>query len=414
MINSICIILETCLVQRMHDVWQMSRNVEHINITMHDFLYREINCFSCRKLGLTNSIVYDIPQFLVLKAVSDDSDCISLIDDFEQFYIRPSPLHPSFEYNAQTVLIVLEEDNIVYLRKTVRGYSTYNSTSGNFELVNDLPTQQAGLASKWTVFIYETPDMIFELPSLQKIRLDQNNLALAVEPEPLIIDTVQGLLRSFTRPFDIGSIEMKPDNIKTLLDSDGDLNDLIIDAHLLLTASNASPEYNILTVPSYLTKQIVDKQLKQMPKTWLDYDMLLCPINQGYHWYILIVDLKRKHIVQLDSLPTHNIPRSVNLTRLLHVLNIQHYFRTDANIDFHHLWKFAAPDHDPRLHQHDLHSCGVHLLIQARAYVNNNKFIYMTPNLIQLYRHQIAEDLLHQADIHPDSDDSYSSVRNHS
>jgi len=392
----------------MHEVWQMKSNIDYISTAMTNFLYDEIKCSSCRKLGLTNSILYDIPQFLLLKAVSDDSDCINLIDDVELLFVRPSPSHPSFEYDVQTVLIVLEEDNIAYLRKTGNGYSSYNKTSGEFELLNDLPAQQTGLSSRWTIFIYETQATIFELPPLEKIYLDQNALSANTEPEASTIDTVQGLLPSFKKPFDVGPIEMKPSDIKTLLDKDGDINDLIIDGHLLITASNGSPDYKILTVPSYLTTQIIDKQLKQMPKTWLDHDLILCPINQKHHWYLVIIDLKRQLVVQLDSLLKHDLPRSRNITHLLHVLNIQHYFRNGTDINFYNTWEIATPDEN--IQQNDLHSCGVHILIQAEAYVNNQKFVHITPGKTQLYRYKIAEDLLRKAEPWPDTDDSFSSV----
>ena len=401
--------LETSIVDRMHGVWQMKSDIEYINTAMINFLYDEIKCSSCQKLGLSNSILYSIPQFLLLKAVSDDSECINLINDVEVLFVRPSPSHPSFEYDVQTVLIVLEEDNIIYLRKSGRGYSSYNKTSGEFELLDDLPAQQTGLASRWTVFIYETNATIFELPPLEKMYLDQSALSTNTEPEASTIDVVLGLLPSFKKPFDVGSIELKPIHIQTLLDKNGDINDLIIDAHLLITASSGSSHYKILTVPSYLTRQIIDQQLKQMPTNWLDHEIILCPINQKHHWYLVILDLKRQLVIQLDSLLKHDLPRSRNITRLLHVLDIQHYFRNGTDINFYNTWEIATPNEN--LQQNDLHSCGINILVQAQAYVNHQKFVHITPSNTQLYRYKIAEDLLRIAEPWPDSDESYSSVR---
>jgi hypothetical protein len=248
----------------MHDVWEMKSNVEYISGVMTNFLSDEIKCSSCERLGLTNVVLYDIPRFLILKTISNDSDCINLIDDIEQLFIRPSPSHPSFEYNVQTVLIVLEEDNIVYLRKTGMGYSSFNETSGDFELLNDVTSEHAGLASRWTIFIYESNDTVFEAPTLDKIHLDQNDLAATIEPEECTIDTVQGLLPSFKGPFKVSDIQIKLEHINTLLNKDGDINDIIIDGHLFITASNASPDHKVLAIPCYLASQIIDKQLKQM------------------------------------------------------------------------------------------------------------------------------------------------------
>ena len=93
-------ISETCIVDRMHEVWQMKRTVEYISTAMINCLFHDVNCSSCRKSGLTNLIVYDIPQFLVLKTMSNDSECIDLIDDVESLFIKPSPSHLALEYNV--------------------------------------------------------------------------------------------------------------------------------------------------------------------------------------------------------------------------------------------------------------------------------------------------------------------------
>ena len=71
-----------------------------------------------------------------------------------------------------------------------------------------------------------------------------------------------------------------------------------------------------------------------MPRTWLEHDLILCPINQKYHWYIVIIDIKQQLVVELNSLTSHDSPRAQNITRLLHVLNIQHYLKTGTDVDF--------------------------------------------------------------------------------
>ncbi|CAF1202066.1 unnamed protein product [Didymodactylos carnosus] len=74
---------------------------------------------------------------LLLKTANNDSDCVNLIDDVDQLLIRPSLYHPTFEY---IVLIVLEEDDIIYLRKTGHSYSSYNKLSGQSEILPALTT----------------------------------------------------------------------------------------------------------------------------------------------------------------------------------------------------------------------------------------------------------------------------------
>jgi hypothetical protein len=78
------------------------------------------------------------------------------------------------------------------------------------------------------------------------------------------------------------------------------------------------------------------------------------------------------------------------------------------DINFYNTWEIATPDEN--LQQNDLYSCGVHMLIQAQAYVNNQKFVHITLDKTQLYRYKIAEDLLRKAESWPDFDDSFIST----
>jgi hypothetical protein len=392
----------------MHEIWQMKSTAEHINAEMVTFVYKQIKCSSCPILGLTNSVLYDIPRFLLLNSRSNDTDCVKLIDDIDSLFIQPSLTYPLFEYNVQTVMIVLEEDQIMYLRKNGSEYSSYNKISGEFEALRDLTTQQTGLASSWTIFVYETEAVVFNLPSLQKIIFDQTNMQSALEPDVFSIGTVQGLLPSFDRPFNVGSIQMEQKTIDLLIQKETDLNDLIINGHLSLTVSAAPTNGRVLALDSLIVSEIVDKRLKRIDNTWLDYDIILCPINQEKHWYLIILDLKKNLILELDSLPTFHIPRSQNINRLLHVLNMQSILRGQGEIPFQQNWKLAIPTEDKQLQQSDIHSCGVHLLVQARAYVNNHKFVHIPDDKILLYRYQIAEDILRKGELV--SDDSCSSV----
>ncbi len=68
----------------------------------------------------------------------------------------------------QTVLILLEEDEIIHLRKNGSKYSSYDKISGPFEALRDLTAQQTELPSSWTVFAYETEADVFNPLRLEK------------------------------------------------------------------------------------------------------------------------------------------------------------------------------------------------------------------------------------------------------
>ncbi|CAF1088730.1 unnamed protein product [Rotaria sordida] len=90
------------------------------------------------------------------------------------------------------------------------------------------------------------------------------------------------------------------------------------------------------------------------------------------------------------------------------MINIHHFLKTGTDIDFHDSWKLSEPSEDFDLYQNDQHSCGVHLLTQAKAYINREQHKPIPQDELNLYRHQIAEDLLRKAE--PISDDSISDV----
>ncbi|CAM4971875.1 unnamed protein product [Rotaria socialis] len=392
----------------MHEIWQMKKDASHVTHKIQFFMHEEINCSSCKTAGLTNFVLYDIPRFLIFKTESINTDCITLIDDINQLRIRPLDTNLPFDYHLQTVLIVLEEDDIVYLRKTTNGYTSFNKTTGQFVQLRDLSTYQTGLASRWIIFIYQTDENVFYPALMDKITLDQSTLAENMEPDEWTINTVHDLLPTFTDTLKIGSVQLKKDDIKTLLDNDADINDLIINVHLLIIASTAPFHKRVLAVESHTISDIIENKLKNIRTSWLDYDIILCPINQKHHWYLMIIDLEQHLFIQFDSLPAHDIPRRQNLERLIHILNTQYYLKYDTNIDFRTAWALSDPSEDFDLCQNDVHSCGVHLLIQAKAYTNRERHKPIPQDKINLYRHQIAEDILQKAE--PKSDDSISDI----
>lgn len=396
----------------MHEIWSMKSTAKHISDGMANFINKDILCSGCQKPGLTNTFIYHLPKFLILNIRSSiDANYINLIDEVDALFIEP--LNTSslvVEYNIQTVLIVLEDDQIVYLRKDGNAYLSYNKATNQFEKILNLTTQQTGLSSNWTIFIYETSHTTFDYPQLDKILLDQNSLSSPPEPDVLSIGVVQDLLPKFNRPFKVCSIQMEQHHIEDLRDENKNLNDLVINSHLRLTASTAPGNKRVLALDSLIVSDILRKNLKHVHTTWANYDIILCPIQQSSHWYLLILNLEERLIIEFDTLPTITIPRAQNITRILQILNIQNLFLHQHDIDFEHYWKLAIPTEDKHLQQVDAHSCGVHLLIQAQNYIKNYKFVHIPRDRIRLYRYQLAADILRKAELIPES--SGSSVRN--
>ncbi|CAF3701638.1 unnamed protein product [Rotaria sp. Silwood1] len=103
-------------------------------------------------------------------------------------------------------------------------------------------------------------------------------------------------------------------------------------------------------------------------------------------------------------MPSHDIPRLDNMTRLGNFLNIQHTLKTGTTIDFDNEWKLYCPNNDKKFQQTDISSCGVHVLIQTLAYIQKKKFVVINNSNVQYYRYQLAENLLRKAE--PRFDDS--------
>ena len=249
---------------------------------------------------------------------------------------------------------------------------------------------------------------LFYPPSIDKITLDQSTLAESMESDIWTTDTVQDLLPTFTDTLRVGPIQIKKDDIKLLLDNNGNINDLIIDAHLFITATTAPFQERVLPVVIHVVSKIIEKRLKRITKSWFDYDIILCPVNLKHHWYLVIIDLERNLITQYDSLPTFDIPRRQNIQRLIHMINIHHVLKNETDIDFDKGWKLSEPSEGFHLHQNDQHSCGVYLLVQAKAYINREQLKPIPQDEINLYRHQIDEEILREAE--PIFDDSMADV----
>ena len=182
-------------------------------------------------------VLYDLPRFSILNLRTNDSQCVSRIDEVDFLTIRPTRTRCQFEYSIQTAMIVLEDDDVFYLRKTPAGFSYFNKASGQFELLNDFVAAQTGLAAKWIISIFQTDTPVVALKELTKTLIDRTKLEPAVETEVWSIATVQGPLPTFTRSFDVGPVVMQQTDIDLLLNNDGDLNDLVTNGHLFISST---------------------------------------------------------------------------------------------------------------------------------------------------------------------------------
>lgn len=122
-------------------------------------------------------------------------------------------------------MFVLEEDSVMFIQKTADGYAVYNAATPQFTLLDDGCTQQTEPATRWTVFVYATTETMFSAGSSKKLPADGTDRKVASVPVECTLETVEGLLPSFKTSLDVGSIEMNVEDIRTLLNRDGDLND---------------------------------------------------------------------------------------------------------------------------------------------------------------------------------------------
>ena len=65
---------------------------------------------------------------------------------------------------------------------------------------------QTGLAAKWVILIFETDTPVFAFKESGETPIDPNKLEPAMEPDVWSITTVQSLLATFTRSFDVDPV----------------------------------------------------------------------------------------------------------------------------------------------------------------------------------------------------------------
>ena len=259
---SVFIVLETFVVERFCDIFEMKAHANHIKDAMFDFVYTEIKCSSCRHSGLTRAVLYDIPQYLVLTHKSDDTECVELINEVDLLVIEPSLENSKIDYSPTTVFIVLDNNELFYLRKLGNGLSYYNKMVGQFEQLTDITAQQVRLSTSWVVFVYETQTDAFAIPVLKRTTLNHDNCRAAIEPDVWSIETVLGLIPSFKDAFEVGDAIMTTKEINIILNENGDLNDLIIDGYLSMIASIVPSNIRVLAIPVYRISQMIEKRLK--------------------------------------------------------------------------------------------------------------------------------------------------------
>ena len=187
-------------------------------------------------------------------------------------------------------------------------------------------------------------------------------------------------------------MQIKKDDIRLLLDNDGDINDLIV--YLLITAITAPFHKRVLEVETHIVSMIIEKTLKHIKKSWFQYDIILCPTSQKYHWHLVLTDVGQNFIIQYNTLSAHDTRCLHNLLCLVCMINIHYFLKNDTDVDFDKSQKHSESNKNFHLHQNDRHLCRVQLLIQAKAYTNGEKEKSVLQDRINLYRRQVVEDIL--------------------
>ncbi|CAF4316724.1 unnamed protein product [Rotaria socialis] len=230
----------------------------------------------------------------------------------KQIYVTCDLTQSCFNYDLYCFIVVTKDDRTLFVKLISNNeYSVYNNDTKAYEPLLGYHFNNFIIASATNIVLcYKTNDDLDLFPTFQPITLDihdwkeKNNLYSFI-----LADAFNTYMYHRDKPFKMGPYELNPTDIFNLIEPKYELNDQLLNAHLYKTTTLTTGIvlFDSVSFLKYClcgfrtTAEIIDTQ-------WFNNDIVLVPIHNSRHWILFIIDIKKKTIVFLDSLPSNSSP----------------------------------------------------------------------------------------------------------
>ncbi|CAF4782667.1 unnamed protein product [Rotaria magnacalcarata] len=313
----------------------------------------------------------------------------------KQIYVTCDLTQSCFNYDLYCFIVVTKDDQTLLVKLISNNeYSVYNNDTKAYEPLLGYHFNDFIIASSTNIVLcYKTNDDLDLFPTFQPSTLDmrdwkeKNNLYSFI-----LADAFNTYMSHRDKPFKVGPYELNPTDIFNLIEPKYELNDQLLNAHLYKTTTLTTGIvlFDSVSFLKYClrgfrtTAEIIDTQ-------WFNNDIVLVPIHNSRHWILFIIDIKKKTIVFLDSLPSNSSPYEKYKHYIVQLLRTHHFYSKKSSINFAN-WKVVSELHDWQ--QDDTTSCGIYCAFFARSYVTATKYPNINKTNIRNNRVQFALHLL--------------------
>ncbi|CAF1651702.1 unnamed protein product, partial [Rotaria magnacalcarata] len=303
--------------------------------------------------------------------------------------------HSCFNYDLYCFIVVTKDDRTLLVKLISNNeYSVYNNDTKAYEPLLGYHFNDFIIASSTNIVLcYKTNDDLDLFPTFQPSTLDmhdwkeKNNLYSFI-----LADAFNMYMSHRDKPFKVGPYELNSTDIFNLIEPKYELNDQLLNAHLYKTTTLTTGIvlFDSVSFLKYClrgfrtTAEIIDTQ-------WFNNDIVLVPIHNSRHWILFIIDIEKKTIVFLDSLPSNSSPYEKYKHYIVQLLRTHHFYSKKSSINFTN-WKVVSELHDWQ--QDDTTSCGIYCAFFARSYVTATKYPNINKANIRNNRVQFALHLL--------------------
>ncbi|CAF1470226.1 unnamed protein product [Rotaria magnacalcarata] len=273
-------------------------------------------------------------------------------------------------------------------------YSVYNNNTKAYGPLQGYQFNDFMIASATNIILcYKINDDLDLCPTFQSSTLDmhdwkeKNNLYSFI-----LADVFNTYMSHRDKPFTVGPYELNPIDIFYLIEPKYELNDQLMNAHLYKTTTLTTGIvlFDSVSFLKYYSREF-RTTAEKIDTQWFNNDIVLVPMPNSRHWILFVIDIEKKTIVFLDSLPSNSRLYEKYKNYIAQLLRTHHFYLKKSSIKFTN-WNVVAELHDWQ--QDDTISCGIYCTFFARFYVTATKYSNINKTNIRLNRVQFALHLL--------------------
>ncbi len=366
------------------------------------------NCAGCTYTTNERYSIFQIPQFVFVtvknnwktNTANTTKKKLTITDNYqkyaeEQIYIKCDLKQYCFTYRLFCFIVVTKDERALVVKSMPGGqYAVYNNDKKLYEIHADYQFDDFLAASGTNIVLcYNTADNLEPNPEFTQTRLEMHDWVVNSDwDQTTMTGKFEKYVHKLVNPLKIGPYQLQSSTIRHVLETTHELDDEQLNAHLYVTTTLANGVllFDSIVFAKYYRRGF-ETSTEILHQQWFHSNIVLVPVHHLHHWFLFIIDIRKKFIILFDSIPTEASSHVPYQKAIVQLLVIHHFYTKKQNINFNE-WKII--NNFDNWYQDDSSSCGIHCALFARSYITTTKYPRINCTTIKAARLEFALNLL--------------------